>query len=237
MNEETNPQQEPPATVEELAARAIDQADNPVLAPVKRGRGRPRKTTPPDPAIKLDDSVRPFTRGERPRRKGPRPRLYGMDKHGAFAYDDIKNLPPLEIDEDGFAIPPQPIGLKRRRSLLMPERKIRYLLIWNYTGGNNTLACQEAGVMPSMPAQWLKDDPDFKEALRQQGDQIADRLHYRLMTSLGLIPARKGLKFNLNAIHSVLKKMKPDLFAMIPEEPLDEQPEAAPEPDVPRPTG
>lgn len=155
---------------------------------------------------------------------------------GRFKYDDIDNLPPVEIDLDGYPIRPRPITHKTRVNMGENQRKIRFLLMYNFSGGNIALACMEAGCTYKVYEDWCRDEK-FRERLKDMNRDIGERLHIRLAQRSGLMRQPKGgLKINDSILTGMMRKFKPDYFTGgAPEPPKPEPVHESNESQVPRP--
>lgn len=141
-----------------------------------------------------------------------RRRRLGMDWKGSFVYDDLQNLPPIELDEDGFPLRPRAVTRTRRRTFSIAERKVRFVLVWSFTGGNVMLACQEGGITRKVYKEWIRDDKVFVQCLEDAKEDIADRLQLRLAQRVGLMVQPATLKVHDAALFGMLKKYRPGLF-------------------------
>lgn len=142
------------------------------------------------------------------------PRIAGAE----FRYDSVDHLPPIEIDSNNIAKRP-PLALPDPDvEMTIEERKVRFLLMWNYSGGNWTLACQNAGVPRALADEWMEADPRFPTLMRRAQVEIGDRLMLRMMQLVGLIPTMKGSPSigSSSALFALAKRFKPEEFAEIP---------------------
>lgn len=157
---------------------------------------------------------------------------------GRYKYDNIENLPPVEIDCEGYPIRPNAVTHKRRARFTESERQVRFLLMYNFTGGNVTLSCMEAGCTYKVYLEWAENKM-FRQRIRDMNREIGDRLHIRLAQRTGLMRQPKGgLKVNDSALIGLLRKYKPDFMDDLePDEPKPEGPvsDKSDETDIPRP--
>lgn len=186
--------------------------------------------------------VRAFVDGEESAFKKTIKRM-SMSYKGKLKYDDLDNLPPMEIDIDGYPIRPPTAKGPTRAGWTEDRRKVRFILIYNFTGGNETLACLEAGCTYRVYKDWLKTDKRFRARLKDAQREIGDRLQIRLAQSVGLMKKPADVVINPAILQKLLAHFKPGLFEE-PEEPKNppssssQTPDplpAHPEPDVPRP--
>lgn len=154
---------------------------------------------------------------------------HGQDTIGRFTYSNLRKIPPCEVDADGMAIAPPYIGRHRQRCLTEVERKVRFVMMWNYTGGIVLLACQEAGILRSTYEGWLTD-PLFKWALSQAKKDILDRLKIVVHQCAGIIPRPESMGINYTSTLGLYKVMSENQ-----EEEGDGQPDSA-ETYIPRPS-
>lgn len=164
--------------------------------------------------------------------KGRRVVRFGMNSNGHYVYNDLKNLPPIELAEDGYPIAPKKVSLKRRRNFSIEERKVRFVLMYSYSGRNVMLACQEAGILRTIYDDWLMTDAQFMKCLKDAEADIADRLLLRLAQRVGLVPMPKEVKLHDSALFGMVKKQRPDLFAA---DTGGGEPPQEPEAKIPRP--
>lgn len=164
--------------------------------PVKRKPGRPPKN-----GIK---AIRPYTEAKRTYCA----KIPFLDKK---VFDDVNNVPPIRIDEEGYAIRPWTPKNARNHKWTMDERRVLFLLMWNYSGGNMTYACQEAGITQPIADEWMKE-PVFKARIDDALKQIADRLLLRLSQRVGLIRMPESVKVHDGALFGLVKKYRPEMF-------------------------
>lgn len=144
-----------------------------------------------------------------------------------FQYESVENLPPIEIDANGFAkrppSPPEPWNY----NFSLEQRKVRFLLMWNYGGGNWTLAEQFAGVSHTVAEGWVAKDKRMAPALERARREIADRMRLRLFQVAGLVAVPARVVVNTQALLGLVK----DYGISMPVE------AAAPEPEPAAPAG
>lgn len=198
----------------------------------------PGEPTTPQKPFNIPDSRtyndKPIPRDpSAPKKKKGGKHRFGMSYSGRFVYDDLDNLPPIELDKDGFPIRPKAVSFKRRRNFNEDERKVRFVLMWSYTGGNVMLSCQEAGITRQVYDEWTKTDERFSRRLEEAKQDIGDRLQLRLAQRVGLLPMPVGLRLHDSALFGMVKKYRPGLFA----EGVQEGDGIPPEPEshIPRP--
>jgi hypothetical protein len=137
----------------------------------------------------------------RDRRQRPK-RIEGEE----FRYDSIDHLPPIEIDSNGFAKKPPTVPDAWKYNFTLEQRKVRFMLMWNYAGGNWTLACQFAGVSRRIADEWLKTDTRFTPLIERARKEIADRMRLRLFQVAGLVPTPKPVPINAGALLGLIKE-------------------------------
>ena len=164
-----------------------------------------------------------------------RKRPFVLSHTGNYKYTSLKDLPPVEIDQEGYSIRPRPIRAQRRAYLSPEERQVRWLLMYNYSGGNEVLACMEAGCSREDVKNWLKG-AIFKAAFDRANKDIGARLHMRVMQVIGMMRKPEGLKVHEAALIALARKFNPEMFDPLQQEPepQGEQP-AAPDVSIPRP--
>ncbi len=139
------------------------------------------------------------------------PRIAGAETR----YDSVDHLPPIYLDSEYSAKKPPRVPQairKGEREFTLEERKVRFLLMFNYTGGNWTMACQDAGVPRAVADEWVREDPRIKPLMERALEEVADRLSLRLSQRVGLMPMPKGVSFHDAALFGLVKKFKPDIF-------------------------
>lgn len=136
----------------------------------------------------------------RDRRQRPK-RIAGED----FRYDSVDHLPPIEIDANGFAKKPPTPPEAWKYSFTLEQRKVRFLLMWNYGGGNWTLAAQFAGVPEDLAREWFKTDARLPPLLERARREIADRVRLRLFQVAGLVAIPKQIAVNTTALLGIVK--------------------------------
>ena len=136
----------------------------------------------------------------RDRRQRPK-RIAGED----FRYDSVDHLPPIEIDANGFAKKPPTPPEAWKYNFTLEQRKVRFLLMWNFAGGNWTMACQHAGVSRKIAEEWLRDDERIKPLLQRAREEIADRMRLRLFQVAGLVPTPKAIVVHNSTLLGLVK--------------------------------
>lgn len=147
-------------------------------------------------------------------------------------YDDLTRLPQVGIDDNGFAVRPTTPADAHERAWSLVERQVRWLLFWNWSAGNKTVACQEAGVSRDIADAWCKGT-EFKRHMERAQEEIADRLLLRVAQRTGLLPLPEGVKVHDASLFGLAKKYKPDMFGDMsePAAPVAVRPEHS----IPRP--
>ena len=151
-----------------------------------------------------------------------------------YKFDDLNNVPPLQIDEDGYPFKPPCASEHRRKRWTDTEQKVRFVLMWNYTAGNVTLACQEAGIKRVVYNKWRDEDPLFNEKLTEARLEIGDRAAYRLSQRIGLVRQTKGIDLHDSALFVYVKRYCPELMEGMME--LNDAAVAKHQSNIPRPT-
>lgn len=167
--------------------------------------------------------------GTKPKKRTRSARV-GMTYTGQLRLNDLNNLPPLDIDADGYAMRPPAVSDQRRKQFSEDERKVRFLLMYNYSGAVIGLSCQEAGITRSIFEGW-KLDGVFQAKLVEVHSEIKDRLQVRLNQRIGLFPASENVpKLHDAALFMLARKFGLDL-------PFEEQDaaEEKPQSSIPRP--
>lgn len=162
----------------------------------------------------------------RDRRQRPK-RIAGED----FRYDSVDHLPPIELDANGFAKKPPTPPEAWKYNFTLEQRKVRFLLMWNYAGGNWTIACQFSGVPRSVADAWFKTDARLPPLLERARKEIADRMRFRLLQVAGLVQTPKPVAINTTALLGLVKEYGIEL----PPEAVPPVVEAAPVPSAPIP--
>lgn len=157
----------------------------------------------------------------------PMPRRGGLVK--AVRYDDPAEVPAVEIDEYGYPVKPKRVVADPS----VEERKVLWLLFWNYSCGNKTVACQEAGVTRREADEWIKKDKRMKVSMEAAQEEIADRLLLRVAQRTGLLPMPEGVKVHDTSLYGLARKYKPDMFGDMGEP--DESDRPRPDSNIPRP--
>lgn len=147
----------------------------------------------------------------RDRRQRPK-RIAGED----FRYDSVDHLPPIEIDASGFAKRPPTPPEAWRYEFTLEQRKVRFLLMWNFAGGNWTMACQFAGVPRRIADEWMKVDARLPPLLLRAREEIADRMRLRLMQVAGLVSMPKDVAVNTTTLLAVVKEYGVEIPAAVP---------------------
>lgn len=172
----------------------------------------------------------------RDRRQRPK-RIAGED----FRYDTVDHLPPIEVDAQGFPKRPPTPPEAWKYNFTIEQRKVRFLLYWNYAGGNWTVACQFAGVPRSVADEWLKKDARMPPLMERARKEISDRMRLRLFQVAGLIHTPKPVAINVTALMAVVKEygieIPPEAVAPVAEEaPVPEAPIPVALGGIPRPS-
>lgn len=200
----------------------------------------------PPPAVKKarqtngEDHHKPFsesTIADYRRRKNKKDVLpFVLSWDGNYKYTSLKDLPPVEIDQEGYAIRPRPIRARRRALLKTEERQVRWLLMYNFSGGNEVLACMEAGCSREDVKVWMKG-AIFKAAFEKSKKDIGARAHMRVMQVIGMMRKPEGLKVHEAALIAFARKFSPEMFDPEAQPQQGRSPDDEPqaEPDIPRP--
>ena len=159
-----------------------------------------------------------------------------------YKMDDLENLPPVEIDEDGYPFKPPPVPAKRKKDLTEAQRKVRFVMMWNYTAGNVTISCQDAGIKRKVYAEWRAKDPIFCDKLKEAQLEIGDRAQFRLVQRIGLVPMKRPIAVHDAALFGYVKRFCPEVMegpsGVLDMEAVDGYGQAAsqPAPNIPRPS-
>ena len=139
------------------------------------------------------------------------------------------------IDEDGYPFKPPPVSAKRKKEFSDTEKKVRFVMMWNYSAGNITLCCQEAGISRGMFKKWREADPLFCSKLLEAQEEIADRAQFRLSQRIGLVRMPRQIPLHDAALFGFVKRFCPDVMDG-PTETHGAAPTAQPQSNIPRPT-
>lgn len=134
-------------------------------------------------------------------------RIAGED----LRYDSLDHLPPIEVDNCGFARKPPTPPDAWKYNFTLEQRKVRFLLYWNYAGGNWTVAAQFAGVPREMAEAWFRPtsetyDRRMPPLLDRCKHEIADRLRLRMLQVAGLVRMPPDVVVNTTALMFVVKE-------------------------------
>ena len=156
----------------------------------------------------------------RDRRQRPK-RIAGEE----FRYDSVDHLPPIELDANGYAKKPPTPGDAWNYNFTVEQRKVRFLLYWNYAGGNWTVACQFAGVSRAIADKWLEEDARIAPLMARARKEISDRMRFRLMQVAGLVLIPKPISINTTALLGLVREYG---IVLAPDGPVEEPPMPAP---------
>ncbi|MDE2098465.1 MAG: hypothetical protein KGL39_14525 [Patescibacteria group bacterium] len=147
-----------------------------------------------------------------PKRKGPR--MKGSWYVGKWARDDINNLPPLPMDENGILKQPKKFSVGALAVLREPVRKVAWLQWYNWSGGSIMYACQESGITKKMLRDWLKTDKVFAAKINDVRLEIADRLQFKMAGHVGLVKMSGLSNVSEAATLSMMRSFKNEPFSL-----------------------
>lgn len=149
---------------------------------------------------------------------------------GKTHYNNLDEIPRLELDVEGFAKAPPALAVRSRLKLPLEERKVFAVLWYDYSCGNILVATQEASITRELFQKWLDEDPRFRRGIERAKEDIADRLQLRFMARAGLIRWPDGVKVNDTVLFTMMKALRPGfgIEDLIPEDPPDGPAQNAP---------
>lgn len=149
-----------------------------------------------------------FSKLETYKRNGGRKR--GSWSGAGWHKNDLTNIPPIAMDDNGIPRKPRHYSARGLSVLTEINRMVHFLMWFNWSSGNLTKACQEAGIRLNDFKNW-KENKEFNARLKEIKDEIADRLLYRIVGKMGLLGQDMG-DGQENSMIMLLKTIRPDLF-------------------------
>ncbi len=149
-----------------------------------------------------------FSKLETYKRNGGRKR--GSWSGAGWQKNDLTNIPPIAMDDNGIPRKPRHYSARGLSVLTEINRMVHFLMWFNWSSGNLTKACQEAGIRLNDFKKW-KENPEFNARLKEIKEEIADRLLYRIVGKMGLLGQDMG-DGQENSMIMLLKTIRPDLF-------------------------
>ena len=163
-------------------------------------------------------------------------------------FDDLNDIPQLEIDVDGFAMKPPSFSKTKRASFSEAQRQVCFVLMWNHSAGNVFLACQYAGCTRAQYLKWKIENPLFSQRLSEAQQEIMDRAQLRLAQRIGLVRMPRGVEIHDTSLYAYIKRFCPGMGlddtltpSPLPQVGLNNDGTPAPQPsttgsNIPRPT-
>lgn len=153
-----------------------------------------------------------------------------------FKVDDLNNIRPLDLDRNGFPHRPAPVTKNRKKTMSAAERKVRFIRMYNWSGGVVSIACSDACILRTEYENWMREDELFRSRVIETHKEIADRMLLLMNMCMGLASKPHDLQINASMLKSAIK-LRPDIYGDL-DEPTDEPGNTAGiAHSIPRPAG